>query len=167
MLHAETLFLVDHDQAEILEAHFLAEQPMCSDHDVDAAVGESGDDRLRFGVGLEARQSSHLDRELCVPLGEGVHVLLDEQRGRHQHRDLLAVLHGLEHRTYGNLGLAIADVTADHPIHWHRLLHVALDLVDDLQLVGCLRVRERVFEFALPHGVRRERKSLRTLTRGV
>src|SRR6476469_8585302 len=52
-----------------------------------------------------------------------------------------------------DLGLAVADVTADQPVHGHRALHVGLDLVDAGQLVGRLDVREGVLELALPRGV--------------
>ena len=115
----------------------------------------------RLGVGLEPRERRHLDRERRVALGERAEVLLHEQRRRHEHRDLLAVLHGLERRAHGDLGLAVADVAADQPVHRHRALHVGLDLVDRLELVGCLDVRERVLELALPGRVRAEREARR------
>ena len=63
-----------------------------------------------------------------VPVGEGRVVLLHQQRGGHQDGDLLAVLHRLERGPHGDLGLAVADVAADQPVHRDDLLHVALDL---------------------------------------
>ena len=95
--------------------------------------------------------------KFCVPLGEGLEVLLHEQGRRHQDRDLLAVLHRLERGPHGDLGLAVADVAADQPVHRDRLLHVGLDLVDGGELVGGLDVREGVLELALPRGVGAER----------
>jgi len=35
--NAETVFLVDHHQAQVLEAHFTLQQPLSRDHDIDAA----------------------------------------------------------------------------------------------------------------------------------
>ena len=94
-------------------------------------------------------------------------MLGDQQRGRHQHGDLLAVLDRLERRPHRDLGLAVADVAADQPVHRDRLLHVGLDLVDGAQLVGGLVEREGVLELALPRGVRAERVALGGLAGGV
>ena len=85
-------------------------------------------------------------------------MLLGQQRGRHQHDHLLAVLHGLERGADRDLGLAVADVAGDHPVHRDRLLHVGLDLVDGGQLVGRLGVGEGVLELALPGRVRAKAK---------
>ncbi len=84
-------------------------------------------------------------------------MLLREDRRRHEHGDLLAVLHRLERGPDRDLGLAVADVTADQPVHRHRLLHVVLDVVHGGELVGGLHVGERVLELALPRRVRPER----------
>ena len=114
-----------------------------------------------IAVGLACRSGTAtaactVDREVGVPLGERLEVLLHEQRRRHQHGDLLAVLHRLERGPHRDLGLAVADVAADQPVHRDRLLHVGLDLVDRGELVGRLDVREGVLELALPRRVRAE-----------
>ncbi len=57
------------------------------------------------------------DRELRHPLAEGLEVLVREQRRRDENGHLLAVLHGLERGAHGDLGLAVADVAADDPVH--------------------------------------------------
>ena len=106
-------------------------------------------------------------RERGVPLGEGRVVLLHEQRGRHQYGDLLAVLHRLEGRPYGDLRLAVADVAADDPVHRRDAFHVVLHVVDGGELVRRLHERERVLELALPRGVLGERVALGRLARGV
>ena len=51
-------------------------------------------------------------------------VLLREQRRRHQHRDLLAALHGDERGAQRHLGLAEADVAAHDPVHGLRRAQV-------------------------------------------
>ncbi len=130
-------------------------------------LGQPVEHRLGLAVGLEAGQCLHDDREPGVPLGEGVGVLLDEQGGRAQDRDLLAVLDRLERGAHRDLGLAVADVAADQPVHGHGPLHVDLDLVDGAQLVGRLDVREGVLELALPRGVGREGVAAGRHPRGV
>ena len=159
VLDAEALLLVDDDQAEVLEAHSRGEQPVRADDHVDGSGVDALDCRLRVGVAAEPRQRGHLHREGRVALGERRQVLLHQERRRHQHGHLLAVLHRLERRTHGDLGLPVADVTADEAVHRDRPLHVGLDLVDARLLVGRLDVRERVLQLALPRGVGRRRRS--------
>ena len=77
-------------------------------------------------------------------------MLLGQQRGGHQDGDLLSILDGLEGGPDRDLGLAVADVAADQPVHRDDLLHVPLDLIDSRKLVGRLHEAERVLELALP-----------------
>ena len=69
-------------------------------------------------------------------------MLLGQHGRRHQHGDLLAVVDRLERGADGQLGLAVADVAADQPVHRPRPLHVALDLAEGGELVGRLLVGE-------------------------
>ena len=154
VLDAEALLLVDHQQAEVLELDLRVEQPVRPDHHVRGAVAQTLDHLGRLVVGLEPAQRAHVDRESGEPLGERLHVLLHEQRRGHEYGDLLAVLDRLEGSPNRDLGLAIAHIATDQPVHRHRLLHVALDLVDARQLVRRLDIRERVLELALPRRVR-------------
>ena len=129
---------------------------MGADDHVHRAVGEPAQGLGRLRAALEPRQRLHRHRERGVALGERRHMLLDQQRRRHEHGDLLAVLHRLERGPDRDLGLAVADVTADQPVHRHRPFHVVLDLVDGAELVRGLHVGEGVLEFALPRSVRAE-----------
>ena len=156
VLDAEPLLLVDDHQPEILVADGRLQQPVGADDDVDAAVGQALDGLLRLGVVGEPGQPAHRDRERRHPLGERRKVLLGQQSRRHQDDHLLAVLHRLERGSHGDLGLAVADVAGDHPVHRRGLLHVRLDLVDGRHLVRRLGEREGVLEFTLPRGVRGE-----------
>ena len=61
----------------------------------------------------------------------------------HEDRDLHAVLDRLERRPERDLGLAVADVADDQPVHRPARLHVGLDLGDRPELVDRLLVRER------------------------
>ena len=94
-------------------------------------------------------------------------MLLREKGCRHQHRDLLAVLHRLERRAYGDLGLAVADVAADHAVHRDSLLHIGLHLGDGGELIVGLGERERVLHLPLPRAVGREGVPGRGLPRRV
>ena len=113
---------------------------MGADQDVDLAVGEAAS-VARTSAGL-AQPRDHLDleRELGEPLAEGAEVLLGEDRRRHQHHHLLAVGGGLVRGAQRDLGLAVADVAADQAVHRALGLHVGLDRLDRLELVGGLAI---------------------------
>ncbi len=130
---------------------------MRADDDVHVALDQPVEDVALLAVGLEPAEHLDVDREGGEPLGEGLEVLLGQQRRGHQHRHLLAVHDGLERRPHRDLGLAVADVAADHPVHRVLALHVGLDLLDGRELVRGLGVREGVLELPLPRRVRAER----------
>jgi hypothetical protein len=154
---AEALLLVDDDEPEVLPLHALGEQRVGADHDVDGARGEPVEDPTSVLVGDEPGQRLDLDGEAGEALLEGLEVLLREDRGGHQHGDLLAVEHRLAGRADRDLGLAEPDVTGEQPVHRQRRLHVALDLVGDGELVVGLDVREGVLELGLHRPVGGER----------
>ena len=108
-----------------------------------------------------------VDRIVGEALGERAVVLLGEDRGGREHQHLLALTGRLEGGAQGHLGLAIADVAADQPVHRSRRFHVGLDQFDRLQLVGCLGEGEALLEFPLPVGVGLERMAAATPTLGV
>ncbi len=105
---------------------------------------------------LEAGQRLDAQREAGEPLGERLVVLLGEQRGGNQHCDLLAVLDRLERGPDRDLGLAVADVAGDQPVHGDLAFHVGLDLVDGGELVRRLHIREGFLKLPLPRRVRGE-----------
>ena len=156
VLHAEALLLVDDHEAEVLELDLLGQQPVGADHHVHGPVLQPGERLLGLLGGLEPGERGQAHREAGEALGERLGVLLGQQRGGHEHGDLLAVLHGLERRAHRHLGLAVAHVPGDQPVHGDLPLHVRLDLVDGGQLVRRLDVGERLLELALPRGVLRE-----------
>ena len=73
-------------------------------------------------------------------------MLLREQRGRHEHRHLLAALHGDERSAQRDLGLAEADVAADDAIHRPWRTQVVDHLGNRGRLVGSLLEREAGLE---------------------
>ena len=144
-------------QAEVLRAHVAREHPVGADQDVHAPLGEALDRRFLLGRRAEARDVLERERVVGQALGERPVVLLGEDRRRHQHQHLLALVGRLERRPQRDLGLAVADVAADQPVHRPRRLHVGLDQLDRLALVGRLGEREALLELALPVGVGPER----------
>ena len=126
---------------------------MGADQDVDAALVEGRDDLALLLGRAEAADVVDGERVVLQALGERAVVLLGEDRRRREHEHLLAVVGGLERRAQRDLGLAVADVAADQAVHRRRALHVGLDVLDRLALVGGLGVGERVLELALPLGV--------------
>ncbi len=127
-----------------LNRHVLGQQPVGADDDVDLAERE----RLR----ASGRISAFVRKRLTISMVTGnpakrsrsvLRVLEGQHRRRRQERDLLAVHHGLERRAHGHLGLAVADVAAQQPIHRRRRLHVALDVVDRRGLIARQFVGER------------------------
>ena len=144
-----------------LNAMSSREQPVRADHDVDGAVAHALHDLVLLLRGEEPRE--HLDAHGIVreALAERLAVLAREQRGRHEDRDLLAVEHRLGRGAQRDLGLAVADVAADEPVHRDRPLHVGLGLDDRLRLVGRLLVGERLLDLVLERRVGRERVARR------
>ena len=147
------MLLVEDDQAEARELHVLGEQPVGADEDVDLAGGKVGDGLLLLLLAAEARQFGDLDRPVGKAVGEGVVVLLGQQRGRAQHGDLLAAGDGDEGGAQRDLGLAETDVAADQPVHRLARAHVGDHGIDRGHLVGCFLEAETVgegFQVVLP-----------------
>src|SRR4051794_11452204 len=167
LLDAEALLLVDDDEPDVLAAQVAAEDAVRADEDVDAAVVERGD---RLALLLRTAEAADvLDREGVVlqALRERAEVLLGEDRRRREDEDLLAVVRGLERGAERDLGLAVADVAADEAVHRLRALHVGLDLLDRLALVGRLLPGERGLELAQPVGVLGEGVAVAAAALGV
>ena len=72
-----------------------------------------------------------------------------QNRRRNENDDLLAVFNGFHSGTERDLGLAVADVTAQKTVHRCRLLHIRLDLLDRRYLRIGLLIREYRFECSL------------------
>ncbi len=167
LLDAEALLLVDHQQAEVLRAHVAREQPVGADQDVDLALGEALDRLALVGGRAEARDVLDDEGLIAQALDERAVVLLGEDRRRHEHQDLLAVAGGLDRGAQRDLGLAVADVAADQPVHRALGLHVGDHVLDRVALVGRLAVREVGLEVAQLLGELREGVTAAALALGV
>ena len=154
LLDAEALLLVDDEQAEVLAGARRGRAARCVPMRMSTSPAVEGGDGLLLLLG-RAEAADVVDRERVVleALGEGAEVLLGEDRRRRQHEHLLAVVGRLERGAQRDLGLAVADVAADEAVHRLRALHVGLDVLDRLALVGRLLPGEARLELAQPLGV--------------
>ena len=94
-------------------------------------------------------------------------MLLTENGGGNQHRNLLAVEGGAKGRPDRDFRLAVADVATDEPVHRLRTLHVSQSLFDRAELIRCFLEGESGFEFFEEGVARRERMPFRELASGV
>jgi hypothetical protein len=164
---AEPLLLVDDEQAEVAKLHVLRQQAVCPDDDLDTAVREILEDLFLLSPGPEPADHVDAHRERGKPFGQRLQVLEGQDGGRRQNGHLLAVHHRLECRPRGDLGLAVAHVAAEKPVHGRWGLHVALDVGDGRLLVRRQLVLERVLELLLPVRVGAERVPRDGLARGI
>ena len=167
MLDTETLFLVDDDQAQILEGNGTGEQRVGTNDQVHSSRGQAFLDLFRFLGRREARERADGDGESRVTFRESFGMLLDEKRRWNQDGDLFAVLNCFKGRTDCDLGFSIAHVAREKAVHRHGLFHVGFHFVDSDELVGCFHVGEGIFQLALPRGVRTESVPLCCLTHRV
>ena len=122
---------------------------------------------LLGGGGTEPAQHLNLEREGLQPFAEGGIMLLRQYGGRHQHGNLTTVHDRLESGAYRHLRLAVADITADQPVHGLGLLHIDLDVLLRLELVGRLDVGESSFHLLLPETIAGEGITRHNLAGGI
>ena len=114
---AEMLLLVDDDEAEVLEAHGLAQHCVGADDDVDCAFGCALLHFAGLGRADHARELANPDREAGETVAEVLGMLAREQGRRRDDHGLLAVDRGGEGGAQRDLGLAETDIAADQPVH--------------------------------------------------
>ena len=167
MFHPETLLLVDDDEAELAKLDVGLEQTVRADEDVHLARGGGFEDFFLLRAGAET--ADHLDSDGVAghALAEGVEMLLGEDGGRDEERDLAAALDGFEGGADGDLGFAETDVAADEAVHRPGFFHVGLGVGDGFELVARLGEGEGALELALPGGVGRAGETGLGLALGV
>ena len=163
VLDAETLFLVDDDESQILELDLRIEQLVRADDHIHGTVFKPLDGLVNLLGGLESAHGSHVHGEAFETFGESLEMLLHEQCGRHEHGHLLGILHRLERGAHRDFGFAEAHIAADQTVHRNGFLHIRLDLVDGGELVGRLLIGESVLQLLLPRRVLAEGIAFRTL----
>ena len=146
---AEMLLLVDDEKAEIPELDGLAEQRMGTDDDVDLAFCDFLLHPRQLGRRDQPRGLRDVHGKTAESLREGFGVLAREQRGRHDHRNLLAVHRGHESRAQRDFGLAETHVTANQSIHRSAGAQFAEHVVDGGLLILGLLVGKTCTEFII------------------
>ena len=136
---------------------------MRADDDIYRSIQEAFEHLGLLRRGAETAEHLDRDREGGQALGKGLIVLLGEDGGGHQDRDLLAVHHRLEGRAQGHFRLAIADIAANQAVHGLAGFHVILDRLDGHELVGGFLVGKSSLQLHLPGAVGREGVSLSQL----
>lgn len=77
--HAETVFFVDHDEAEARKGHPVAQKLVRADHDVDRALGNAFERARRFLSRAEARKFRHANGPGRKAVLEGLGVLFGQR----------------------------------------------------------------------------------------
>ena len=84
-------------------------------------------------------------------------MMLKRQHGRGgEHRHLLVFLDHFEGRSHGHLCFTVSHIAAKEPVHRLAALEIALNLLDDSNLVGCFLKLEGSFKLPLPVGIGRK-----------
>ena len=148
--HAEALLLVHHQQPQVLELHILLEKPVGADQKVDAPLLQAAEGLLHLGGRAEAGDHVDLHRVLGKALLGAQIVLPGQDGGGHQDSGLLPVQDAFHNGPEGHLGLAVAHISAQQPVHGPGLLHVPLDLGDAAELVVGLGVLELLLKLVHP-----------------
>ncbi len=164
---AEALFLVHHQQPQVLEHHVFLEQLVGADEQVHLPGAQVVENLPGLGGGLEPAEDPDLHRKGAEAVARRGEMLLGQDGGGGQNGRLLPVQNALHHRPQGNLRLAVAHVAAKEAVHGHRLFHVLLDFRDAPQLVVGLHIVKGLLKLPLPGGVRREGEAGAALPLGI
>jgi hypothetical protein len=167
MFHAEALFLVDYEEAEVFEMDILREEAVGSNDAIDATGGEVGETFAHFAGRDEATDLRDHDGIGCHAFAEGIEVLLAEDGGRYEDGGLFPCEDRFEHRPDCDLGFSETDIPANETIHGAGAFHVGFGRFDRGELVGGFLEGEGVLKFAEPEVVVGEGVTLRLITRGV
>ena len=157
---AKLLFFVDDEQSEVFEFDGLTDEFVGSHEDVYfsfSQIFEQG-----FGLRWSSRSWKivYANREILQTLKEGFVVLQSQDGGGHHHSDLLSIGGGFEGSSNGYFGFSKPNISTHQTVHRTRTLHVGLDLLSNLELIGGVFIRERTFEFVLHKAIGREGISL-------
>ena len=156
--HAKALFFIHNQQSQIFKCHIRLQQPMGADENVHRSL--CGLQQCRALLGRRPKTADHVHSQSkgCKSAGEGLIVLLGQNRGRHENRHLFAAHHGFEGSPQSDFRLTEADIAAKQAIHGLRLLHVRLDFSHCGQLIRRFLERKSIFEFHLPRCIRQKCK---------
>ena len=165
--HSKLLLLVDNQQAQIFEFHILAQDFVGAHEYIYTARFEVGQNLFSILGRTCAAQVVHPYGQSSHTLRKGAVVLQCEDCCGHQHGHLLAVAGRLEGRPYGHLGLAEAHIATHKPIHRLTRLHIGLNELYGLLLIGRLLIHKRALQLVLQIVVGRETETTTRLALGI
>jgi hypothetical protein len=154
MTDAKAVFFVDDHEAKFTEARAVGEQGVRADDNIHGAGRSPRPDVSLLLGGAVATEEFDGDRPAREAVLEAFEVLLSEDGGWREDRDLASAEHALEGGAQGDLGLAEADVAADESVHRRGPFHVGFHVDDRARLIGRLAVREGTLELAHPRVIR-------------
>ncbi len=141
-MNAETVLLVDDDQAEILELDIVLKERMGSDDDARLSRGDGGQPLLALASLVATREPERFDAQGPEPTSQAALVLFGQQLGRRHQGRLTPSLQRLQGRERGDHGLARAHVALQESLHRPGLSQVPADLRDHPLLGGGERERQ-------------------------
>ena len=150
----EMLFLIDDQQAEMVEADGFCQQRMRSNGDLHIARGDAGADLLGLAGRCHPRQHPDFHREPGKALGKEPSMLAGQKRGWRHKRHLIAGHGGDKGGAQRHLGLAKADIAADQPVGGASRGEVTNDILNRAKLVIGLGETEAGAEFGIASRLR-------------
>ena len=140
--HPKLLFLVNHQQAQVLEFDALADEGVRADQDVHLARLHALQGLGQRFARLEAVDVLHGDGELAQASAEALEVLHRQDGRRHEHGHLFAVACRTEGRPNRDFRLPEAHISAHEAVHGCGLEHVFAHGLCGGVLVGGVFVHE-------------------------
>ena len=123
--YSKSMLFVDHCQPEVLKQYRVFDQGMRSDQQVQAALGQFGQQCFAGGPLNRACQKSHLKPQGLGPFRKRPRVLLRKNFGRSHQRRLKPVVNGQEHGHEGHQRFARSYVALHQAVHGSTRAHVA------------------------------------------
>src|SRR5690242_14726160 len=132
---------------------------MGADENVSFAFSSLLSGRFLLSLRAKAREQVDVCRKSGKSLSKGLKMLVGKHRRRRKYCNLTVIHHGLERSPHSDLGLSVANIADDQPVHRRRRFHILFDVSDRGRLIGRQVVWERIFKLELPWSVGGERMS--------
>ena len=167
MGYAKALFLINYQKPQVLILYILGKKPVGADNNINQPLLKVSHGFFLLPRGSESGHQIDSDREITHSFRKSIVVLLRKDCCRHQHSDLLSVLHRFKCGSNGNFCFSESHVTAHKPVHDNRRFHITFGIIDGRQLILSFLVRKGIFKLLLPDSVLGKLKSLRLLSLGI
>lgn len=129
LCHAEAVLFVDDGHAEAVELHFVFEEGVCADDDVDGAVHQSVEYLPASLSFYDACQQFYAQVHPFQEVPEGLKVLFGKDFRRCHHARLVTVVDGDEHGHQGDKRLARTHIALQQAVHLPSASHIGTYLV--------------------------------------